>query len=69
MALTPAQHEQKATIPPSKGYPRGRFPTGDVKHDRLALQFLSRAKNMSSGQKSQVRGAAIRDLAAKKAIQ
>jgi hypothetical protein len=68
MALTPAQHQEKATIPPSKGYPRGRFPTGDVKHDRLALQFLPRAKNMSGGQKSEVRGAAMRDLAAKKAL-
>jgi hypothetical protein len=68
VAYTPAQHEQKATIAPSKDYPRGRFPTGDVKHDRLALQFLPRAKNMGNGQKAEVRSAAMRDLAAKKAL-
>jgi hypothetical protein len=65
-ALTPAQHQRSATIPASKGYPRGRFPVPDVKHARLALEFLPRAKGMSSGQEAAVKARAMRMLAAKK---
>jgi hypothetical protein len=66
MALTPAQHQRSATIPASKGYPRGRFPMPDREHAHLALQFLPRAKGLSSGQEAAIRARANRMLAAKK---
>jgi hypothetical protein len=69
MAYTPAQHEKNATIAPSKGYPRGRFPMGDKKHAELALEFLPRAKGMSGSQEAAVRARANRMLASKKAIE
>ena len=62
MAYTPAQHEKNATIKPSKGYPRGRFPIGDAKHAKLALEFLPRAKNLSSGQAAEIRARAVAKL-------
>ena len=67
--LSPQQHQSSATIGASKGYPRGRFPMPDQEHAKLALQFLPRAKGMSSGQEAAVRARANRMLAAKKAIQ
>jgi hypothetical protein len=69
MDYTPQQHERNATIAPSKGYPRGRFPIGDAKHAKLALEFLPRAKNMSGSQKAAVRARADRKLAANKSLE
>lgn len=66
--LSPQQHQKSATIGASKGYPRGRFPMPDTEHARLALQFLPRAKNMSSGEASAVRSRANRMLAGQKAL-
>lgn len=61
--LTPQQHQKSATVPASKGYPRGRFPMPDQEHARLALQMLPRAKNMSPGERAAVRSRAERMLA------
>jgi hypothetical protein len=69
MAYTPAEHEKNATIAPSKGYPRGRFPIGDVKHAKLALEFLPRAKGLSGSQEAAIRARANRKLAGQKAIE
>jgi hypothetical protein len=66
--LTPAEHEKGATIAPSKGYPRGRFPMNDTEHARLALQMLPRAKGLSGGQEAAIRARANRMLAGQKAI-
>lgn len=65
--LTPQQHERSATIPASKGYPRGRFPMPDKLHARLALQFLPRAKNLGPGQAAAIRARANRKLAGERA--
>jgi hypothetical protein len=46
-----------------------RFPMPDVKHARLALQMLPKAKNISGGEESQVRNRANRMLAGQRAIQ
>jgi hypothetical protein len=46
-----------------------RFPMPDVKHARLALQMLPKAKNISSSEEGQVRARASRMLAARKAMQ
>lgn len=67
--LTPQQHEKSATIGASKGYPRGRFPMPDKEHARLALEFLPRAKGMSSSQDAAVRARANRMLAGKKSME
>lgn len=67
-ALSAKAHREGATIPASKGYPEGRFPMNDLKHARLALQMLPKAKNLSAGDESQIRARATRMLAAKKAI-
>lgn len=56
--LTPAQHQKSATLPPSKGHPRGRFPMPDREHAKLALEMLPRAKGMGSSQKADVRARA-----------
>jgi hypothetical protein len=64
--LTPQQHQRSATIAPSKGYPRGRFPMNDKRHAKLALQFLPQAKGLSSGQESAIRTRATRMLASKR---
>jgi hypothetical protein len=64
--LTPQQHQRSATIPASKGYPRGRFPMPDKRHADLALEFLPKAKGMSGGQEAAVKARALRMLAAKK---
>ncbi len=66
--LTPQQHQKSATIPASKGYPRGRFPMPDTEHARLALQFLPRAKNLGSGQATAIRARANRMLAGQRAV-
>ena len=60
--LTPQQHQKSATIKPTAGYPRGRFPMPDANHARLALSMLGRAKGLSSGQKSTIKAAAERRL-------
>lgn len=44
-----------------------RFPMPDLKHARLALQMLPKAKNISGAQEAQVRGRATRMLAAQRA--
>jgi hypothetical protein len=64
--LTPQQHQRTATIPASKGYPRGRFPMPDRRHAELALELLPTAKNMSAGEDTAVRARATRILAAKR---
>lgn len=46
---------KSATVPASKGYPSGRFPMNDVKHARLALQMLPRAKGLSQAEKMAIR--------------
>ena len=61
-ALRAVQRRASATIPPSKGYPSGRFPMPDKKHARLALQFLPRAKNLRPGEAAQIRARANRKL-------
>jgi len=66
--LTPRQHETSATIPPSKGYPRGRFPMPDVRHAELAEEFLPRAKGLSGSQESAVKARAVRMIAAKRVL-
>jgi hypothetical protein len=45
-----------------------RFPMPDVKHARLALQDLPKAKNISGSEASQVRARANRMLAAQKSL-
>ena len=45
-----------------------RFPMPDVKHARLALQDLPKAKNISNGEAAQVRARASRMLASQKAL-
>ena len=45
-----------------------RFPMPDIKHARLALQMLPKAKNISSGEEAKVRGRASRMLAGQRAI-
>jgi hypothetical protein len=45
-----------------------RFPMPDVKHARLALQMLPRAKSISSSEQAQVRSRANRMLAGQKAL-
>ena len=45
-----------------------RFPMPDLKHARLALQDLPKAKNISSGEQAQVRARATRMLASQKAL-
>lgn len=65
--LTPEQHQQSATIPASKGYPRGRFPMPDKLHAQKALQLLPRAKGLSGGQEAKIRARANKMLAAQKA--
>jgi hypothetical protein len=44
-----------------------RFPMPDVKHARLALQMLPKAKNISGSEEGQVRARATRMLAGQKA--
>lgn len=64
MALNANERRASATIKPSKGYPSGRFPVPDVKHARLALQMLPRAKNLPSSEAAKIRVRATRMLAA-----
>ena len=70
-----AARTSSATVGPSKAYPTGRFPMPDVKHARLALQMLPRAKNMSPDNKAAVRARAqkmlggVRSAAAAKSTQ
>jgi hypothetical protein len=45
-----------------------RFPMPDVKHARLALQMLPKAKNISSSEEARVRARATRMLGAQKAL-
>lgn len=74
-ALGPATRVKSATIPPSKGYPTGRFPMNDKAHARLALQMLPRAKGLSSGEAAAIKSRAqgmlggARKAAASKASQ
>jgi hypothetical protein len=44
-----------------------RFPMPDIKHARLALQDLPKAKNISNAEQAKVRSRATRMLAARKA--
>ncbi len=44
-----------------------RFPMPDLKHARLALQMLPKAKNISGGEEGQVRARANRMLASQRA--
>jgi hypothetical protein len=60
--LTPAQHQASATIAPSAGYPRGRFPMPDKGHAKAALFDLPRAKGLSASQKAHIRAAAEKKL-------
>jgi len=46
-----------------------RFPMPDVKHARLALQDLPKAKNISGSEASQVRSRANRMLAGQKSLE
>jgi hypothetical protein len=62
--LSTKQHLKTATIGASKDYPNGRFPTGDVKHARLALEMLPRAKNMTAAEDKAVEARARRKIAA-----
>jgi hypothetical protein len=45
-----------------------RFPMPDREHAHLALELLPKAKNITSGEKQEVRTRALRMLAAKKAM-
>ncbi len=45
-----------------------RFPMPDVKHARLALQDLPKAKNISGGEAAKVRSRANRMLAGQRAV-
>ena len=45
-----------------------RFPMPDVKHARLALQMLPRAKNISGSEAAAVRSRANRMLAGQKSL-
>jgi hypothetical protein len=62
MAISQQLRKQTAT------FGGDRFPMPDVKHARLALQMLPRAKGMSGGEESQVRTRAERMLAGQKAL-
>lgn len=64
-ALSNASRAKSATIAPSKTHPTGRFPVNDVKHARLALQMLPRAKGMSGSQRAAVKARAIQMLGKK----
>lgn len=55
---TARQRRRYATIRPTTGYPTGRFPMGDQKHARLALQFLDRAKHLTPAQKAAIQARA-----------
>lgn len=69
-----AARTKSATVAPTKAYPTGRFPMNDLKHARLALQMLPRAKGMSADNKAAVRArankmlAGVRSSAAKKSL-
>jgi len=56
--LNARQRRRSATIAPSAGYPSGRFPMPDLRHARLALQMLPKAKGLSSGQEAAIRARA-----------
>ena len=58
VALNARQRRASATVAPSAGYPSGRFPMPDLKHARLALQMLPRAKHMPPGAAAKVRARA-----------
>jgi hypothetical protein len=45
-----------------------RFPMPDLKHARLALQMLPKAKDISGGEESKVRGRANRMLAGQRSL-
>jgi hypothetical protein len=62
MALNEKQRKSSAT------FGGDRFPMPDVKHARLALQMLPRAKDINSGEEAKVRARATRMLGAKKAL-
>jgi len=61
-ALNARQRRRSATIPPSRGHPSGRFPMPDLKHARLALQMLPKAKGLGGGEAAQIRARANRML-------
>jgi hypothetical protein len=56
--LNARQRRRSATIKPSAGYPSGRFPMPDLRHARLALQMLPKAKGLSSGEEAAIRARA-----------
>jgi hypothetical protein len=63
--LTPRVRARSATFrqPGRTGGEKNRFPMPDLRHARLALQMLPRAKNMPPGRATQVRARANRMLA------
>ena len=65
--LNAKQRRRSATIKPSAGYPSGRFPMPDIRHARLALQMLPRAKGLSSGQEAAIRARANAKLSGSRA--
>ena len=65
--LSAGARRSSATVAPSKGYPSGRFPIPDVRHARLALQMLPRAKGLSSNEKAAIRSRANSMLSGRKA--
>jgi hypothetical protein len=62
MALNEKERKSSAT------FGGDRFPMPDVKHARLALQMLPRAKDINSSEEGKVRARATRMLGAKKAL-
>lgn len=58
--VSPAVRARTATFtqPNRQGGEKDRFPMPDVKHARLALQMLPRAKNMPPGAATKVRARA-----------
>jgi hypothetical protein len=67
MALSDQMRKRSATIKASKGYPTGRFPMPDLKHARLALQMLPRAKGLSPAEEAEIRSRARAKLGKPKA--
>ena len=69
VALNARQRRASATVAPSAGYPSGRFPMPDLKHARLALQMLPRAKNLSDSQRAAIRARANSKLSGRRAAE
>ena len=69
-SVSPAVRARTATFH-QPGAPAGteknRFPMPDVKHARLALQMLPRAKNLSDSQRAAIRARANSKLSGRRA--